>query len=147
MISIARILKTGLLTSYLFVVTACTKNIHITNSAGSICSFTFPKEAKITKVAQDDPSRDWLISFQENKKIFISTNDVSGSPLNRYKQEEYGENIVVKMVANDSLILYGRNSSGNWKEIKQDGIVYGYMNIPDNEVLKFEKLIIPICNH
>lgn len=129
------------------ILSSCTKKIQVKNQNGLSCSFSFPKETKITKVVGDDPSLDWLIEFSKNKKVFVSTNDVSGSPLNRYKQQELGDNIVVKIVSSDSLTLQGKNSFGNWKEVKKNSIVYGYMNIPDSEIDVFEKLIIPVCRH
>ncbi|ADQ18946.1 hypothetical protein Lbys_3288 [Leadbetterella byssophila DSM 17132] len=124
---------------------SCTKIIQLKNSEGSVCTFKFPKGVKITKITSDDPTLDWLVDFSQNRKIFVSNNDISGSPLNSYKLQEYGENIVVKIVASDSLILTGKNNYGNWKEIKKNGIIYGYMNISDDEIDKFEKLIIPEC--
>jgi hypothetical protein len=127
--------------------TSCTKRIHLRNSEGSVCTFKIPKGTKITKVVSDDRSLDWLVDFSQNRKVFISNNDISGSPLNNYKLQEYGENIVVKIVASDSLILKGKNSYGNWKEVKNKGIVSGYLNISDNDLDKFEILIIPKCKN
>lgn len=132
------------LTAVLFL-GSCTKRIQLKNSEGLVCTFKFPKGVKITKVTSDDPTVDWLADFSQNRKVFISNNDISGSPLNTYKLQEFGENIVVKIVASDSLTLKGKNNYGNWKEVKKNGIVYGYMNISDDEIDKFEKLIIPEC--
>lgn len=128
------------------MLSSCSNKIQLKNSNGSVCTFEFPKGARITKIITDEPFLNWLISFPNNKKIFISNDDISGCPLNTYKQKEYGENVVVKIVANDTLTLRGENEFGYWKEVKKNGIVYGYMNIPNNEIIKYEMLILPNCH-
>jgi hypothetical protein len=104
-------------------------------------SFKLPKGAKVYKIVSDDSFMEYKIIFPGNKILFISNNDIDGCSINDYKYDVYGKNVNMKFLTSDTLQLSGKNNLGYWKEIKKDGLVYGYLNLHENEIIKFESIL------
>ena len=131
-----------------FFFTSCSKknvsfSYHV-NSVKRTCKFSFDKEFTLKKMIDDHGLREWLIEFPTQGKIFITNDEINGSEINDLKVKKFGRNVSLKFIQ-DSLTLEGLDSSGFWKEIKQGGLVYGYMNVKENDKAYFEKSIVPNC--
>lgn len=101
-----------------------------------------PKKYSLVKtVRSDDGDRDIIIYYEDSTIIFLSDDIKSGAFINVYKSYKYGDNIVVKILANDTLNLEGIYEGKFWREKKANPIVLGYMNVPRHKKEVYDQVI------
>ena len=81
----------------------------------------------------DDPRIAKLFVYPDSSFLYITDDDYSGWS-HRGKVDTFGPGVYVMVLANDTLDISGKYQGLYWREIKQNEIVFGYVNVkPENK--------------
>lgn len=76
--------------------------------------------------------------------IYITDNNLNGSPLNGDNKIASGITVVQRASLEDSLYIGGKNKGLYWKENILNDIVIGYLNVPEYRKKDFDEAIASI---
>jgi hypothetical protein len=100
-----------------------------------------PKGYELKKLKDDEGYREYQAVYPDGSVIYITDDEKSGGS-NNAKEEKYGANVYVQILASDTLVLDGSNNDGRyWKEHKQGKIVVGYFSVPPDKKVEFDKAL------
>jgi len=100
-----------------------------------------PKGYKLKRLKDDEGYREYQALYPDSSIIYI-TDDVKAGGISKAKEEEYGVDIYVKMLANENLVLRGSHNNGNyWKVEKRGKIIIGYVNVIPSKKEEYDKII------
>jgi|GEM_PF-6053144 len=100
-----------------------------------------PEGFDISKYTDDNGYREHHYQYEDGSILYITDDIDSGSDFNEYKAKEYGENIYLRIAISDSIDIGGKHEGKYWREIKKEGIVYGYLNVPSDRKSLFDDVL------
>jgi hypothetical protein len=103
-----------------------------------------PNKFAIIKEDYNPEYKEVVYKYSDSSIIYITDNNLSGSSLNGSNKLSIGIEIISKKL-NDTIELSGKQKDNKcWKESFFDEIVIGYLNVPENKKVEFDKAIASI---
>lgn len=86
-------------------------------------------------------ARGKIFLYPDSSSIFF-TNDIKSGAIYPEKFKKYGNDVGMKFLTNDTLVINGTDDKGRyWEERKMKNIVYGYMKVPPSKKELFDKVL------
>jgi hypothetical protein len=104
-------------------------------------SLSLPKGYNLKRLKDDEGYREHQAIYPDSSIVYITDDKKSGG-VNKSKEEKYGADVYIKILANENLVLEGVGSDGRyWKEQKQGNIVIGYFNVPPDKKWQYDEIL------
>jgi hypothetical protein len=135
-------MRTLILITVIFLQTSCSAQKPLKFTAyKSDYVLELPNGYELKKLKDDDGIQEYQALYPDSSVIYITDDEKSGGS-NRAKEEKYGADVYIKILANEKLILEGNHSNGKyWKEDKQGKVVVGYFNVPPDKKEEYDKAL------
>lgn len=100
-----------------------------------------PKGGKILTVSGSH-EKELEVSYPDSSFIYITNDANGGSHLNHQNVSSLGKDVYSNKLLRDTLLLQGSQSNGRfWKENKMGQIVIGYVNVPSDKKVVYDKAL------
>ena len=137
---------TGTFLVLIFPLNSCiTKNVNKfeLNRLGTISEFKIgaPEGFEMLKYTDDHGYQEHHYKYSDGSILYITDDIDSGSDFNEYKAEEYGDHIFLSITISDSIDIGGMHEKKYWREIKKDGVIFGYLNVPFDKKNMFDDVV------
>ncbi len=104
-----------------------------------------PKNFKILNEDFNPEFKEVVYLYQNGAKIYLTDNNLNGSPLNGDNKLNQGISYVQRKNLNDSISMHGKQKDGNyWREDILNEVVIGYLNVPEDMKSDFDKAILSL---
>ncbi len=103
---------------------------------------SLPKGFELKKLKDDEGYSEYQAAYTDGPIVYITDDNKSGGSIDVPKRSKYGDDVYIRVLANDTLILSGVDTNGYfWKEVKNRNVVIGYVNVPSNKKEEFDKAL------